>query len=161
MKYILLKGASHAGKSTTMDAVCKMLKPDHIQRLNPTAKTVEDIDGIYEMFNGSFILEVNGVIILVAAGATTEQGVTITMLVKIAIALKIRIDFAIVSMRSYETKDGFNTPTELNSLGECIGTFVVHKIRGDDFRNAEQWKTRVQGIVTLLEEHGVVTSNLV
>lgn len=161
MKYILLKGASHAGKSTTMDAVCKMIKPDRIRRLNPNAKTLEDIDGIDGMLNGSFILEVNGMILLVAAGATTEQGVTITMLVKIAIDLKIRIDFAIVSMRSYEMKSGFNTPTELKSLGECIGTFVIHKVPGDNFRNSEHWKARVRGIVNLLEEHGLMAGDLV
>jgi hypothetical protein len=161
MKYILVSGASHAGKSTTMDAVCKMLKPDRIQRLNPDTKTLEDIGGVHHMLNGSFLLEVNGSIILVAAGATTEQKITITLLVKIAIELKLRIDFAIVSMRSYEKKTGFNTPEELKSLGECIGSFTVNKISGEDFKNSQQWKARVQGIVNLLAKHGAMSGELV
>jgi hypothetical protein len=156
MKYILLRGASHAGKSTTMDAICKALKPDRIQRFNPHHKIITNISEHESVHNGSFILHVKGVIILVAAGATTEQGFTITMLLKIAFELDIRIDFALVSMRSYEKKDDFDTPEELKLLGECIYDERIRKIPGDDFKERKIWKKRISDILGALEKSNVI-----
>lgn len=159
MKYILIKGTSHAGKSTTMDAVCKGLNPSRVQRLNPGKGTLEDFDTSHEMLNGSFVLEVHGTIILVAAGATTEQGFKITTLIDIVVRLKGKIDFAIVSMRSYELKEGYDTPSQLAQVGKCIHEVCIEKIPGDDFMNSTEWLDRVTGILEALRLHGVAVTN--
>jgi hypothetical protein len=154
MKYILLRGASHAGKSTTMDAICKRLHPARVQRLNVDAQTLTNYDIEGEMANGTFVLEVNGKIILVSAGSPTEQGYTITLLIDIVIRLKGRIDFAFVSMRSYELKDGFDTISELDRLGDCIQQVRINRLP-DDYAHSEEWLARIASIMETLARHGL------
>jgi hypothetical protein len=64
------------------------------------------------------------------------------------------VDFAIIAMRSHERKDGFNTPEELLSLGEDMGTVYINHL-GEDYHNSEEWKKRVEGIVDTLKKHGL------
>ena len=156
MKYIIVKGASHHGKSTTIDAVCRMLNPERVKRLNTVKRQLQDFDMNEEpMHNGCFVLWVRGKIILVSAGATTEHKTKITVLIKILIELDIHIDFAIVAMRSREQTEGFNTQEELNLLGEYLGTVEINWLEGD-YENSPQWKERVQGIVNMLRAAGLV-----
>jgi hypothetical protein len=154
MKYILLRGASHAGKSTTMDAVCRRLNPSRMQRLNVLAQTLEDIYAGDVVANGTFVLEVDGKIILVSAGSPTEQGFTITLLIEIVIRLKGKIDFALVSMRSYELKDGFDTISELELLGDCIQQVHINRLP-DDYEHSAEWQGRIASILNILAVHGI------
>lgn len=160
MKYILLKGAMGSGKSTTMDAICRKLKPSVVQRLNAHAQTLEDFDTAKKMENGTFVLEVSGKIILVAAGSPTEQEYTITLLIDIVIRLKGRIDFALVSMRSYETKEGFDTIGELQQHGKCIQEVVITQIPGD-YEHSAEWLGRVGSIIDTLVKNGLKIGEMV
>ena len=155
MKYILVRGASHEGKSHTMDGVRKALNPSRIQRLNTTTKTLEDFDMSKEMHNGSFVLEVNGKIILISAGSPTEQSIQITGLIELVILLKGEIDFAIVSMRSYEKKSGFDTPAELAAAGDCILDISIEQVAGD-YKNSVSWRSRINNIVEALKSNGLM-----
>jgi hypothetical protein len=155
MKYIIVKGASHEGKSTTIDAVCRMLNPDQVKRLNTSKKELQPFDMSEPMHNGCFVLWVRGKIILVSAGATTEHKTRITVLVSILIELEITIDFAIIAMRSREQTEGFDTPEELKLLGQDLGTIYIDKIDGD-YENSQKWKDRAQGILDKLREAGLV-----
>src|ERR1700757_2128780 len=104
MKYILIIGTTNAGKSTTIDAVCKKLNPTSVQHLK-SDKTFEKVAIDVDILNGTYLIEVNGKIILVSAGAPTEQNIRITVLIEICIKLKIKIDFALVAMRTVERRE--------------------------------------------------------
>lgn len=160
MKYILLKGASSSGKSTTMKAVCKVIKPDRIQRLRPGIRTLEDCDVNVDMANGTFVVQKGEMIILTSAGSPTEQGIRITVLIEMVIELRGRVDIAIVSMRKYEQKEGFDTPMELNGLGECLHIETIRRIP-DDFVKSAEWNSRIVRIVNVLENAGVEVGALV
>jgi len=149
MKYILIVGAKDSGKSTTMDAVCKTLNPDRIFQLNSENEFLE-VDSKVEIMNGTYIIEVKGQIILVVAGAPTEQDITITILVEIAIKFKIRIDFAIVAMRAFEKKKDFDTRNELKQLGECLLETRIWKIHADNYKETPEWKERIRDIADLI-----------
>ncbi|WEK68287.1 MAG: hypothetical protein P0Y62_10445 [Candidatus Chryseobacterium colombiense] len=64
---------------------------------------------IENIFNTTFIIEVNGKLILIVAGTTTEQGLKLTVIIDVCIKLKLNISLAFVSMRSFERKEGFDT----------------------------------------------------
>ncbi|OXA99138.1 hypothetical protein B0A75_11975 [Flavobacterium oncorhynchi] len=104
-----------------------------------------------EIFNGTYLIEVNGTIILVAAGSPTEQDITITALVQIAINLEFDIKILIVAMRTFEKKENFDTPNELNKLATKIFQEKISKIPGN-FKNSEQWNNRVDKIVSKVKE---------
>lgn len=148
MKYVLIIGASENGKSTTINEVCKKLKPTRSWELNSDGLFVE-VKANIGMFNGTYLIEVNESIILVAAGSPTEQDITITVLVDIAIKLKFDIKILIVAMRSFEKKEGFDTPNELKKIGENIYQEKIYKIAGD-YKNTAEWNDRVKKIVSVL-----------
>lgn len=151
MKSILIIGASYAGKSTTMREVCKRLKPTKVYRLfadkEELTKSKVESAQIDEIFNNTFIIEVKGKLILVVAGATTEQNITITILVNICVEIGIEISFALVSMRSFERREGFDTPTELKSKSEIILTEKIYRIKDEKFETTTEWNERIDKIV--------------
>lgn len=151
MKYILIIGASENGKSTTINQVCKDLKPTKAWQLNSEAVFIE-VGVNVGMFNGTYLIEVNGVIILVAAGCPTEQDVTITDLVNIAISLGFVLGILLVAMRTFERKEDFDTPRELEKLGTKIDAIRIEKIAGD-FKNNSKWIDRVQNIVSMVKKN--------
>lgn len=151
MKYILIIGASENGKSTTINEVCKKLKPTRAWELNSDEIFVEVKTNI-GIYNGTYLIEVNGTIILVAAGSPTEQDITITVLVEIAIKLKFNIKILIVAMRTFEKKEGFDTPKELENLGEKIYQEKIYKIAGD-YKNSSEWNDRVKRITSVVEKN--------
>lgn len=151
MKYVLIIGASENGKSTTINQVCKDLKPTKAWELNSEAVFAE-VEVNVEMFNGTYLLEVKGTIILVGAGCPTEQDVTITDLVNIALNLGFAVSILIVAMRTFERKEGFDTPKELDKLGSKIYEEKIEKIPGD-FKNNSKWIDRVQNIVSVVKKN--------
>ena len=152
MKYILLIGTKDAGKSTTVDAVCKRLKPDVVKQLQ-WDKTFKDVDPSKEIRNGTYLIQVQGKFILVVAGAPTEQGIRVTVLINICIELNIKIDFALVVMRSYERSEGFKTREELKKLGECVYEDTIYNISGEDYQNSAEWNERINRIVNSIHEN--------
>ncbi|MFD2921779.1 hypothetical protein ACFS6H_18815 [Terrimonas rubra] len=153
---ILLVGASNAGKSSTIQNVCKKLNPQKVFQLWPDPKnhTNSKIEpsSTDAIFNNTFIIEVAGKLILVCAGAPTEQNIRITILIEICITLKIDIFFALVAMRSFEKREGFDTPAELRLKSNIILEERIHRIQGDNFMETPEWNTRINGIVKLIEE---------
>ena len=99
MKYALIIGASGNGKSTTINEVCKNLKPTKAWELNSDSIFIE-VKASVGKFNGTYLIEVNGIIILVAAGCPTEQDITITTLIEIAINQNFNINILIVAVRT-------------------------------------------------------------
>lgn len=151
MKYLLIVGSKDAGKSSTVDAVCKALNPDKVSQLNIDKQVLEPKDNSNSILNGTYLLEVDGKIILVVAGSPTEQGYTITIIIEIFIRLKIKIDFAIVSMRVFEKREGYDTRGELKKFGECIFEKRIWRIESEDFRQIPEWKSRIEEIVKLIQ----------
>lgn len=158
MNYILIVGAQNDGKSNTIDGVCKKLNPTKIQRLDPHTKTLENSDITKGVLNGTYIIEVKGKIILIVAGTPTEQKIRITIIIQVCIELNIKIDFAIVTMRTFETKYdneaniGFMTRQELKEFGECILETRIYRIEGegDTYKQTTEWKERIEKIANLV-----------
>jgi hypothetical protein len=149
MRYILLKGASHAGKSNTVNAVSKLLRPSSIRRLGSNRQfKVTSIDE--EILNGTYIIQFANKCILIVAGAPTEQGITISVLITICMEQNIQIDFVLAVMRSYERSDGFDTSEELRQLGDCILEEVIYKIPGENYKESDGWRARVQRLADLI-----------
>lgn len=149
MKYVLIVGATENGKSTTISEVYKRLKPTKAWELNSKQIFVE-VKANVGMFNGTYLIEVNGIIILVAAGSPTEQDITITDLLKLAIKLGFDIKLLIVAMRTFEKKSGFDTPKELEKIGVKVYLEKIFKIAGDYKVNSD-WNDRIDRIVSTIE----------
>ena len=150
MKYILIIGTSDAGKSTTINAICKKLNSTSIQRLKSN-KTFEKISINVDILNGTYLVETNGKIILVSAGAPTEQNIKITILIEICLKLKIEIDFALVAMRTVERREDFDTKKELKEFEECILEERIWQLNGADFKNSKEWQGRIEKISELIK----------
>lgn len=152
MNYIIIRGSKDAGKSTTIDAVCKRLNPEKVYKLIISKDNSGSIEEILKsihsinLHNDTFIIKVKKKTILVVSGSPTEQNHTITQIITITRALKIEIDFAIIAMRSFELKDGYNTSNELLSFGNCILERKIFKILSENYRDSEEWKNRVEEI---------------
>lgn len=147
MKSILLIGTKDSGKSTTVREVCRRLNPTKVYKLSPNKENLENssikLSEIDEIYNNTFIIEVQGKWILVVAGAPTEQGIRITVIIEICIKIKIDISFAIVSMRSSERTEGFATETELENKSEIILKEWISKISGEEYMKSNEWVKRI------------------
>ncbi len=157
MKYILIKGAKDAGKSATLNAICKNLKPSRVSKLvwleNAEKQKVphfEEIDDSIELVNDTYIIEVNTKKILIVCGSPSEQSMKITIIIEILIRLEITIDFALVAMRSFEKMVGFNTEKELESIGDALLIDKIHRIKDPKFEETTEWKDRIQKYVHLI-----------
>jgi hypothetical protein len=150
MKYVLVIGRKDDGKSSTMEDVCKQLAPTKVERLNIEKKSLEMCENSIPILNGSYVITVKGRTILVVAGAPTEQGFSITLIIKICIELNIEIYFALVSMRSYERAEGYDTKNELLKFGDCVLQERIWKIEGEKFRETKEWKCRIEKIISLV-----------
>lgn len=157
MDSILIKGAKDSGKSTTIQEVCKRLQPQVVRKLicdtkQPSQSTVIN-DSLSNIFNHAFIITVNNKNILVVAGAPTEQNITVTVLVQCCIAIGITIDFAIVNMRSFEKRNGFDTPAELRAFGTIVLQRKIYRIRNNNYQQTKEWNDRVDEIVNAVNNN--------
>lgn len=157
MKSILVIGASSAGKSSTMSGVCKKLNPSKVYHLKINREdhynsklTTANVEDIY---NNTFVIEVNGKLILVCAGAPTEQHFTITIILEVCVKIGIEISFAIVSMRSFERKEGFDTLSELGRKSTILLSERIYRIANDKYEETAEWKNRINKIVKLILEN--------
>lgn len=149
MKYILIRGTKDAGKSTTMNEICKRLKPSSIKKLRENNFVDVELDS--EIFNDTFLITYRNKNLLIVAGAPTEQNKTITYILTICIELKIEISLSLVSMRSFEKKKNYNTPEELLKFGSCIFDEQIWKINGD-YRTSKEWNSRIENLITLIND---------
>lgn len=155
MKSILIIGKANEGKSSTIKEVCKMLNPTKVYKLNTTEKKLE-IAEVDNICNGTFIIEVNEKLILVVAGAPPEQGIFLRDLIEICIEINIKISFLLVSKRTSERKEGFNTKKDLNDFSELIYSerinriLLVNKNDKDSYKQDLNWKNRINKIHELV-----------
>jgi len=147
MKFILLRGTKDAGKSTTMNEVCKRLKPNSIKKLKD--KEFIECELGMEIFNDTFLITYMDKNILIIAGAPTEQSKTITFIISICVELKIEISLALVSMRSSERKEGYDTLKELECFGTCIFDEQIWQVQGE-FKESKEWNERIENLITLI-----------
>ncbi|WP_010181446.1 hypothetical protein [Aquimarina agarilytica] len=157
MKSIIIIGKSNEGKSTTVREICKNLKPTKIWKLDTNTSDYKKSKlkeaKVEDIFNNTFVIEVKGKLILICAGAPTEQIIRISVLIEICISIKLEIHFAIVSMRTSERREGFNTPLELEKYSSIVLKEKIKKVKGDEFEKSEEWKNRITKLsVLVLEE---------
>ncbi|PXX23721.1 hypothetical protein [Arenibacter sp. ARW7G5Y1] len=150
MKSLIIKGTSNEGKSTTVRELCKSLNPEGIWKLEmDTSSYSESLlveSELSNIFNNTFVIQINGQLVLVCAGAPTEQSIKITVIIDICLEIGLKIKFAIVSMRSSERKKGFDTPTELENISEFLKIERIHKIKVDNFMESQEWKNRIENL---------------
>lgn len=147
MQYVLIVGGQDAGKSTTVDAICKALHPTNALCFNRRSEEFEFVALPVDIINGTYVIEVLGKCILVVAGAPTEQRIRITALIEMCVKIKIKIDFAVVVMRSYERMKGYDTQSELKKYGDCVLEERITRIERDDFKETKEWQDRITKIV--------------
>lgn len=158
MKSILIIGTKDGGKSTTITEVCKMLNPSKVYKLNTTDKKIEKAD-VNDIYNNTFIIEINGKFILVVAGAPTEQNITLRVLIEICIQINIEISFLLVSKRTSERKEGFHTTKDINEFSELIYTErispvpLVDKNDTNSFKQDLNWNKRISNISKLVTDN--------
>lgn len=150
MKYILVRGTANSGKSTTMNEVCKRLNPVIIKKLKNNSFVESDKD--VKILNDTFLITYKSKNILVVAGAPTEQNRKITDIIKICINLNIEIEIALVSMRSVERKENYDTPSELKKIGTCILDEQIWKIEGE-YSESKKWNNRIENIISLINQN--------
>ena len=149
MKSILIRGAKNSGKSTTIQAVCENLNPKKVYMLSDDLIESE----IENIFNHTFIIEVNGKLILIVAGTPTEQDWKITDIYKHCQKLNLDIHFLIVAMRTFEKKDGFNTLKELEKISSIVLKEEITRIPGANFKKTKEWKDRIERIVNVVKNN--------
>lgn len=158
MKSILIIGTKDGGKSTTMTEVCKKLNPTNVYKLNTIDKKIEPAN-VSDIYNNTFIIEVEGKYILVVAGAPTEQNITLKILIEICIEIEIHISLLLVSKRTTERKEGFNTLQDLNDYSLLIHTETVYPIPLTDindinsFKQDSNWINRINKIYELVKNN--------
>jgi hypothetical protein len=156
MKSILIIGASHSGKSTTISEVCKRLNPEKVWRLiaykDDYKKSFLEEDVVERIFNNTFIIKVKNKLILIVSGAPTEQNIRITVLIKICIEIDIKIDFVFIAMRTFEKKQEFETKNELRRNSQIILEEKIYKIPDEKYREHRNWINRVDRITKLILE---------
>lgn len=147
MKHIVLIGSREAGKSSTVDAIVKQLNPSKVYSIDVGGKTATElaISSDTELMNGTYVIEVNNKLILICAGAPSEQNIRIFVIISTAQAIfDNKISFAIVSKRQRETLSEFD---KLNALSECVRTERIKRIPGtttETFKSDSRFLERVK-----------------
>lgn len=149
MEALVIKGRSSDGKSTTMRELCKALNPQKVMQVNLKEKILTK-SVASDIQNGTFIITVSGKDILISAGSPTEQGVKITRILEICKTLGYKIDFALVSMRTRERKQGFSTISELKKIASNVTVEPIKKISGSDFLHSSEWSKRISDMKAIV-----------
>lgn len=158
MKSILIIGTRDGGKSTTITEICKMLKPSKVHSLNLTEKKLKTAD-VKDIYNNTFIIEVKGKLILVVAGAPTEQQVTLKVIIEICLEINLEISFLIVAKRTSERINGFNTLNDINEFSQLLHTERVNLIELTDkndlesFKQNQLWINRIEKLTKIVQDN--------
>lgn len=152
MHYILLSGKMHSGKSTTIEAVFHRLKPAQVFEVDLKARALKKFIYNSKIDNGTYLVEIEGVWVVLVAGSPTEQKVTITHIIAICQGLVENIAIIVVAMRSRESLYGFDTITELRDLQELIPMVPVDHIAGE-YETSSEWNERIDSICDAIRGH--------
>ncbi len=148
MKYIVITGKRDEGKSTTIDAVCKKLNPDKVFKLKERLFIEIPVHTI--LSNGTYLLEINGLYILVVAGSPTEQEIKIDTILEICVNHNYVIIVALVAKRTSERRLGYNTMEILAENGELMEEFFIEKVLAENYRLSREWNGRIDEITGLI-----------
>lgn len=156
MNYIIVKGSKNAGKSKTINEVCRRLKPDRIQKLffKPTEESfIEEVNPATQLLNETYIISLKNKNILVVAGSPTGQRRNITVLVEAIRQKGIPVHFAIIAIRSLEKLSNFSTVKELTVYGNCIYETKIRRIPAHNYSETEEWNRRIEHLVFLCQRN--------
>lgn len=156
MKHIIIEGNESAGKSETVNAICKKLNPSKIYEIDIRNATSRVYPPGQDLINGTYVIEVNGKSILVVAGAPKEQVMTISAIIKVVIKLNFDISFAIVAKRTYEGVRKYHTIRELDAISTCLGIEHIAFIEGTDestIRTDPKFLKRVEKLYNIVIQH--------
>ncbi|MDR0604049.1 MAG: hypothetical protein LBG80_07085 [Bacteroidales bacterium] len=150
IKSLIIRGSQNSGKSTTIQEVCKQLNCSEVYKLNFNKKILKK-STVDEIFNGTYIIYIGKEVILIIAGAPTEQKKSIRIILELCIELQIEISF-VLSARRFAERNDFNTTSELKRFTTLLNTIKIEKISGD-FRKSEEWQKRIKEIVTIIQNN--------
>lgn len=157
MKYILITGTKDSGKSTTIQELCRQLKPNEVWKLEISNKDFKESNleksNVELIFNNVFVLRINDINILVVAGCPTEICTRIKDLLEICKILGLNISFAIIAKRYFERKKGFNTLEELSNSGIFIHEEMISKINNSDFLENNIWMDRIKRLKSIVQKN--------
>lgn len=161
IKSLIIRGVQNSGKSTTIQEVCKRLKPSEVYKLNFEEKIFEK-STVEEIVNGTYIIKVENVFILIIAGAPTEQQYSITTILEICIEIcnkrQIKLSFILSARRFAERKDFDIGGKSINTTGELKEYTTLLKIiniksLGCDYKSNEKWHKRIEEIVQIIQNN--------
>ncbi|MDR0604452.1 MAG: hypothetical protein LBG80_09150 [Bacteroidales bacterium] len=116
IKSLIIRGSQNSGKSTTIQEVCKQLNYSEVCKLNFDKKILKK-STIDKIFNGTYIIHIGEELILIIAGALTEQKKSIRIILELCIELQIEISF-VLSARRFAERNDFNTTNNAQRLDE-------------------------------------------
>jgi hypothetical protein len=151
IKSLIIRGSQNSGKSTTIQEVCKRLNPAKVYKLSFDKKILKE-STVDSILNGTYIIHVEREILLVIAGAPTEQKKTIKMILELCIELQIEISFVLVARRYAEHK-GFDTTGELKQYTTLLKPIKIEKISGSNFIQDDEWLKRIAKIVKIISDN--------
>ncbi|MCA4792694.1 hypothetical protein [Myroides odoratimimus] len=159
-KSILIIGKEDEGKSTTIREVVRRLEPSHIWKVSiekdskgtVIVKSKQEV-GVDDIINGTYVIEVNGICILVIAGSPTEQKFKFMDIYEACLKECPNILIILCAKRTKELKEGFNTVTDLEAISEIIHREQLIKIEDDNFRSSPLWEERIRRLVGLIEDN--------
>jgi len=152
MKYIIVKGAKSAGKSETINEVCRRLKPESISKVYFTEAGkihLQKLFSISDLSDGTYIITVRKKNILLVSGAPTQQRLSITTILESVNNLNMSPDFAIIAMRGLEKLKNFSTAKELERFGKCIYETKIWRIPSHKYNLTEEWNKRISYLTAI------------
>jgi hypothetical protein len=152
MKYIIIKGNNSAGKASTVNEVCRRLKPEKICRVyfSETGRvTLHQVFSFGDLADGTYLITIKGKHILMVSGAPTQQKRKISVIIDSLLSLHIHIEFAIVAMSGSEKLKDYATATELAKYGKCIYETKIWRIPSHKFNLTEEWNKRISYLTAI------------
>lgn len=154
MKAIIITGTKDSGKSTTIQELCRQLKPKNIWQLKinilDKKESKLEVSSIDVIYNNVFIIEVQNKFILILAGCPTEIDIRITSVIDICFILKIDISIVVTAKRTSERKKNFNSKDELKKMGFIISEERIQKVKLTGFRDSIEWQNRIDKLKEMI-----------
>jgi hypothetical protein len=154
LKAIIITGAKDSGKSTTIQELCRQLKPKNIWQIKINTldkkKSKLEVSSIDAIYNNVFIIEVQNKFILILAGCPTEIDIRITTVIDICFILNIDISIVVTAKRTSERKKNFNSKDELKKMGFIISEERIQKVKLTEFRDSIEWKNRIDKLKEMI-----------
>ncbi|WP_162927025.1 hypothetical protein [Flavobacterium psychrotrophum] len=152
MKYILIKGNTSAGKASTVNEVCRRLKPEKICRLYFSENGKVSLHTVYssgDLADGNYLVTIRSKRVLMVSNAPTQQRVKISTIIDSLLSISITVEFAIVAMSGSEKLKDFATAKELAKYGKCIYETKIWRIPSHKFNLTEEWNKRISYLTAI------------